>query len=62
MRYHKKSTIITTNLEYADWYDIFENKPLVNAMLDRFRHYYTTISIKGDSLRAPNEIKRSSNT
>lgn len=57
MRYHKKSTIITTNLEYPEWYDIFKNKPLVDAMLDRFRHYCTTISIKGDSLRAPNETK-----
>lgn len=60
MRYHKKSTIITTNLEYPEWYDIFKNKPLVDAMLDRFRHYCTTISIQGDSLRSPNEIKQSS--
>ena len=60
MRYHKKSTIITTNLEYPEWYDIFKNKPLVDAMLDRFRHYCTTISIKGDSLRSPNETKHSS--
>ena len=60
MRYHKKSTIITTNLEYPEWYDIFKNKPLVDAMLDRFRHYCTSISIKGDSLRSPNETKHSS--
>ena len=60
MRYHKKSTIITTNLEYPEWYDIFKNKPLVDAMLDRFRHYCTTIYIKGDSLRSPSEEQKTS--
>ena len=53
MRYHKKSTIITTNLEYAQWYEVFQNKELVDAMLDRFNHYCTTIYIKGSSLRVP---------
>lgn len=55
MRYHKKSTIITTNLEYAKWYDVFQNKDLVDAMLDRFKHYCTTIYIQGTSLRVPAE-------
>ncbi len=53
MRYSKKSTIITTNLFYPEWYDVFKNKPLVDAMLDRFKHYCTTIYIEGDSLRGP---------
>jgi len=53
MRYHKKSTIITTNLDYPQWYDVFKDKELVDAMLDRFNHYCTTIYIKGSSLRVP---------
>ena len=53
MRYHKKSTIITTNLEYSQWHDVFKNKDLVDAMLDRFKHYCTTIYIEGTSLRVP---------
>jgi len=53
MRYHKKSTIITTNLDYPQWYEVFKNKELVDAMLDRFNHYCTTIYIKGSSLRVP---------
>lgn len=52
MRYNKKSTIITTNLNYSEWYEVFKHKPLVDAMLDRFKHYCTTIHIDGDSLRA----------
>ena len=51
MRYNRKSTIITTNLDYPDWYDVFKNKPLVDAMLDRFKHHCTTIYTKGPSLR-----------
>lgn len=54
MRYHKKSTIITTNLDYQQWYDVFQNKDLVDAMLDRFQHYCTTIRIDGPSLRKSN--------
>ncbi len=55
MRYRKKTTIITTNLDYPAWYDVFKQKDLVDAMLDRFRHYCTTIHIKGPSLRTPME-------
>ena len=51
MRYKRKATIITTNLEFEAWYDIFKQKELVDALLDRFKHYCTTIHIKGPSLR-----------
>lgn len=53
MRYQKKSTIITTNLDYPKWYDVFKNKNLVDAMLDRFQHFCITIHIDGPSLRKP---------
>jgi DNA replication protein DnaC len=36
-RYGRVSTIITTNLEYSAWYGLFDNKPLVDALLDRKR-------------------------
>lgn len=58
MRYRKKPTIITTNLDYEAWYDVFKQKELVDAMLDRFKHYCTTIRIKGPSLREPSEGKK----
>ena len=53
-RYGKSSTIITTNLDYADWYELFQRKPLVDALLDRLKHRCITISINGPSLRSPN--------
>jgi DNA replication protein DnaC len=52
-RYARVSTIITTNLDYPDWYDLFGNKPLVDALLDRLRHHCITIRIDGPSLREP---------
>lgn len=51
MRYQKKSTIITTNLDYPEWYTVFKNKGLVDAMLDRFQHFCITVHIDGESLR-----------
>ena len=57
MRYQKKSTIITTNLEYADWYRVFNNKSLVDAMLDRFQHFCINIHIDGPSIRNPEKKK-----
>lgn len=52
-RYGKHATIITTNVDYPDWYDLFQKKSLVDALLDRLRHRCITIRINGPSLRAP---------
>ncbi len=52
-RYGKKATIITTNLDYEQWYDFLGNKQMVKALLDRLRHRCHTIAIDGESLRTP---------
>lgn len=52
LRYGRVSTIITTNLDYPQWYGLFDNKPLVDALLDRLQHHCITIRIDGPSLRA----------
>ncbi len=46
-----KSTIITTNLDLAEWYDLFEPKDMVDALLDRLNHRCIIIRIDGPSLR-----------
>lgn len=46
-----KSTIITTNLDYDQWYDLFKPKDMVDALLDRLRHHCITIRTEGKSLR-----------
>lgn len=52
-RYGHVSTIITTNLDYPQWYELFNNKPLVDALLDRLQHHCITVRIEGASLRTP---------
>jgi DNA replication protein DnaC len=47
------STIITTNLDYEEWYAFLGQKPMVAALLDRLRHRCTTLRIDGPSLRTP---------
>jgi DNA replication protein DnaC len=53
MRYGHRPTLITTNLDYPDWYELFQRKPLVDALLDRLQHHCITIRIDGPSLRIP---------
>jgi DNA replication protein DnaC len=52
-RYNRKSTLITTNLDYDDWYGFLGRKEMVGALLDRLRHRCRTIKIDGPSLRTP---------
>ena len=52
-RYGKRATIITTNLDYDQWYDFLGQKEMVAALLDRLRHRCHTIHIDGPSLRTP---------
>ena len=58
-RYSRKSTIITSNLDYPQWYDLFQRKPLVDALLDRLNHHCITIRISGPSLRVPTHTQSS---
>ena len=52
-RYRRRASIITTNLDYDDWFNFLGNKQMVAALLSRLRHQCTTIKIDGPSLRAP---------
>jgi DNA replication protein DnaC len=52
-RYHRHSTILTTNLDYDEWHNFLGNKSMVEALLSRLRHYCHTVRIQGPSLRDP---------
>lgn len=52
-RYNRRSTIITTNLDYEEWQHFLGQKPMVEALLSRLRHHCHTIRIDGPSLREP---------
>ena len=51
MRNETKSIIITTNLAFTRWEEIFGDPTLTAAMVDRLAHKATVINIKGDSYR-----------
>ncbi|HMD10282.1 MAG TPA: IS21-like element helper ATPase IstB [Candidatus Acidoferrum sp.] len=52
-RYHRHSTLISTNLEYEEWPNFLGQRAMVEALLSRLRHYCHTVRIQGPSLRDP---------
>ena len=52
-RYRRRPTILTTNLVYDEWPNFLGNRPMVEALLSRLRHYCHTVVIDGPPLREP---------
>ena len=50
-RYEQGSIIITTNKNLENWNDIFEDKMLTKAIVDRVVHHAVKLSINGKSYR-----------
>ncbi|MEK4774592.1 ATP-binding protein [Bacillus cereus] len=51
MRYEKRSTILTTNVNFKSWDEVFQDPKIANAILDRVLHHATVVSIMGQSYR-----------
>lgn len=56
LRYEKKSTILTTNINFKEWDGVFQDTKLANAILDRVLHHATVVNIIGDSYRIKNHL------
>ncbi len=50
-RYEKGSIIMTTNLAFKDWHQVFPGAPCVTAMIDRLTHHSEIIKLTGESYR-----------
>jgi DNA replication protein DnaC len=50
-RYERKSIVLTTNLAFADWNNIFPNAACTTALIDRLVHRAEIIAIEGKSYR-----------
>lgn len=50
-KYETGSLIITTNLDFANWTEVFQDERLTGALLDRVTHHCQIIQIKGESYR-----------
>lgn len=53
-RYEKSSTVITTNINFSQWDEIFGDPMIANAIIDRLFHHATVVTIKGKSYRLQN--------
>ena len=54
-RHQKKSTVITTNLIFAEWGTIFDNTTVATAIADRLVHNSEVIVMEGPSYRTKNK-------
>lgn len=50
-RYERNSTIITTNINFSQWDEIFGDAMIAGAIVDRLLHHSTVVTIKGKSYR-----------
>jgi len=58
MRYERNSTILTTNANFKNWGDIFQDPKIANAILDRVLHHATVINIIGPSYRLKGHFEK----
>jgi len=61
-RYERKSTIITSNLDFPEWADAFPNRILGAATVDRILHGAYKVVLDGQSYRTVQTVLRSSQT
>jgi DNA replication protein DnaC len=58
MRYEKKSTIITSNINLSDWGKIFSDSLIASAILDRLVHHSSIVNILGNSYRTASALSK----
>jgi DNA replication protein DnaC len=51
MRHTRRSTIVTTNLAFGEWVQVFKSEKLTTALLDRLGHRSVILTTKGPSYR-----------
>ena len=50
-RYERASTLVTSNLPFEEWTEVFGSERLTGALLDRLTHHVHIIEMNGDSFR-----------
>lgn len=58
--YEQRSVILTTNLEFSKWVNIFYDEQMTAAMIDRLVHHSHLLLFDGQSHRIRNSLMRTS--
>jgi DNA replication protein DnaC len=56
-RYLRGSVVITTNLEFSRWVEVFGDERLTGALLDRLTHHCHVLEFNGDSYRFKESLR-----
>jgi DNA replication protein DnaC len=56
--YEQRSVIITTNLEFSKWVNIFYDEQMTAAMIDRLVHHSYLLLFEGSSYRIKDSLMR----
>src|SRR5437667_7147190 len=56
-RYERGPMILTSNQSFGSWGDVFGDRVIASAILDRVLHHSITVNIKGDSYRLREKLK-----
>ena len=48
-RYERCSTLVTSNLPFAEWTEVLGSERLTGALLDRLTHHVHILEMNGDS-------------
>ena len=56
--YERVALVVTTNLRFADWTQVFGDERLTAALLDRLTHRATILEFVGDSYRFRQHLER----
>ena len=57
-RYERGSTLVTSNLPFAEWTEVLGSERLTGALLDRLTHHVHILEMNGDSYRLKTSKQR----
>lgn len=56
--YERQSLIMTTNLDFSKWPQVFGSEQLTGAILDRLTHHAHILTMNGESFRFKESVKK----